>query len=93
MPCIDAIINTLKSVDVTGLKSILKHIINKARENKVFQNGTIGGLTVAAIDGIKFFGSNIKCCPECMKRNGHNFHSGAVMSTIGDTPTMVLRSL
>ena len=90
LPQIDTIIDTLKSVDTIGLKSILKYTVRKAQQNKVFQNGTIGGLTVAAIDGTKFFGSNIKCCPECMKRNGHNFHSGAVMSTIGDTPTMVL---
>ena len=90
LPQIDTIIDTLKSVDTIGLKSILKYTVRKAQKNKVFQNGTIGGLTVAAIDGTKFFGSNIKCCSECMKRNGHNFHSGAVMSTIGDTPTMVL---
>lgn len=66
IPCIDTIIDTLKSIDIVKLKAILKHIIKKAQKNKVFQNGTIGGLTVAAIDGSKLFGSNVKSCPECM---------------------------
>jgi len=30
MPCIDTIIDTLKSVDTIGLKSIIKHIIKKS---------------------------------------------------------------
>ena len=38
MPCIDTIIDTLKSVGIAGLKSILNHTVRKAQKNKVFQN-------------------------------------------------------
>ena len=49
---------------------------------------------MVAIDGTKFFGSNKKSCPECLKNtNGektHSFHSGAVMSTVGFGPKLVI---
>jgi len=45
---------------------------------------------VVAIDGTKFFGSNKKSCPECLRNDNHNFHSGVVMSTIGDGPKLVI---
>jgi hypothetical protein len=45
---------------------------------------------VAAIDGTKFFGSNKKSCPECLTSKEHHYHSGVVMSTIGDKPRLVL---
>ncbi len=49
---------------------------------------------VAAIDGTKFFGSNKKSCPECLKNTKgdktHCFHSGAVMSTVGIGPKLVI---
>jgi hypothetical protein len=49
---------------------------------------------VVAIDGTKFFGSNKKSCSECLKNmNGdktHCFHSGAVMSTVGMGPKLVI---
>jgi len=90
LPLIDAIRDTLKVIDIKGLKEINKSIIKKALENKVFENGTIDGLTVAAIDGTKFFGSNKKSCPECLKNKAHCFHSGAVMSIVGDGPKLVI---
>ena len=65
-----------------------------AVENKAFQNGTIDGYTVAAIDGTKFFGSNKKSCSECLKNTKgdktHSFHSGVVMSTVGLGPKLVI---
>ena len=64
LPLIDTIRDTLKVINIKGLKQINEYIIKKAVENKVFENGTIDGLTVAAIDGTKFFGSNKKSCPE-----------------------------
>lgn len=68
--------------------------MKKAVENKVFVNGTIDGYTVVAIDGTKFFGSNKKSCPECLKNikgeKTHCFHSGAVMSTVGAGPKLVI---
>ena len=67
LPQVDAIRDTLKVMDIDGLKQINQDIIKKAAENKVFENGTIDGYMVAAIDGTKFFGSNKKSCPECLK--------------------------
>ena len=64
--------------------------MKKALVNKVFENGTIDGYTVVAIDGTKFFGSNKKSCPECLRNDKHNFHSRVVMSTIGVGPKLVI---
>ena len=91
---VDAIRDTLKVMDINGLKQVNQHIVKKAVENKVFENGTIDGYMVVAIDGTKFFGSNKKSCPECLKNNigekTHCFHSGAVMSTVGIDPKLVI---
>ena len=87
---VDAIRDTLKVIDIKGLKQINEYIIKKAIENKVFENGTIDGYTVVAVDGTKFFGSNKKSCPECLRNKSHCFHSGAVMSTVGDGPKLVI---
>jgi len=94
LPLVDAIRDTLKVIDVNGLNQINYHIIKKSVGNKVFQNGTIDGYMVVAIDGTKFFGSNRKSCSECLKNNKgektHSFHSGAVMSTVGIGPKLVI---
>ena len=49
---------------------------------------------MAAIDGTKLFGSNKKSCSECLKNTigekTHSFHSGAVMSTVGIGPKLVI---
>jgi len=94
LPQVDAIRDTLKVIDIDGLKQINLHIVKKAVENKAFENGTIDKYTVVAIDGTKFFGSNKKSCPECLKNikgeKIHCFHSGAVMSTVGIDPKLVI---
>ena len=94
LPQIDTIRDTLKVMDINGLKQINQYIIKKSVENKVFQNGTIDGYTVVAIDGTKFFGSNKKSCPGCLKNvkgeKTHYFHSGVVMSTVGIGPKLVV---
>lgn len=90
LPLIDTIRDTLRVIDIKGLKEINEDLIKKARENKVFENGTIDGYTVAAIDGTKFFGSNKKSCPECLRNKAHCFHSGAVMSIVGEGPKLVI---
>ncbi len=66
LPQIDTIRDTIKVIEVDGLKYILVNIAKKAIENKVFDNGTIDGYTVTAIDGTKLFGSYKKCYPECL---------------------------
>lgn len=94
LPQIDAIRDTLKVIDINGLNQINYHIVKKSIENKVFANGTIDGYTVTAIDGTKFFGSNKKSCPACLKNtkgeHTHCFHSGAVLSTVGNGPKLVI---
>ena len=94
LPLVDTIRDTLKLIDLDGLANINKGIIKKAVKNKVFRNGTIDGFTVAAIDGTKMFGSNKKCCEKCLttyvKGNPHYYHSGAVMSLVGNAPNLVL---
>ena len=90
LPGIDAIRDTLKVIAISGLRQMNYHLIKKSVANKVFDNGTIDGYTVAAIDGTKFFGSNKKRCAECLQTNNHNFNSGAVIVTVGDRPKLVL---
>ena len=94
LPLVDTIRDTLKLINLKGLSNINKSIIKKAIENKVFRNGTIDGVTVAAIDGTKLFGSNKKCCEKCLttfiKGNPYYYHSASVMSLVGDAPNLVL---
>lgn len=70
-------------------------IIKKAKRNKVLEEGTIDGYTVAAIDGTKLFGSYKKSCEECCTTTTRNkqtqyFHSGAFMSLIGKEPRLII---
>jgi len=94
LPSVDAIRDTHKVIDLDGLKHVNQQIVKTAVENKAFENGTIDGYMVAAIDGTKFFGSNKKSCSECLKNTKgdktHSFHSGAVMSTVGLGPKLVI---
>lgn len=66
----------------------------KAIRNKTYNNGTIDGYVVAAIDGTKFFGSYDKCCSMCLttviKGNSYYYHSGVVMTLIGEGIKLVL---
>ena len=66
IPQIDTMRDTLKVIEVDGLKYILVYTVKKAIQNKVFDNGTIDGYIVAAIDGTHLFGSYKKCCSECL---------------------------
>ena len=49
LPQIDAIRDTLKVIDLDGLKQVNQQIVKTTVENKVFENGTIDGYMVAAI--------------------------------------------
>ncbi|MFT8352720.1 hypothetical protein [Clostridium saccharoperbutylacetonicum] len=89
-PLVDTIRDTLKVIDIKGLKQINEYIIKKAVENKVFENRTIEGYIVVDIDGTKFFGSNKKSCPECLKNKTHCFYNGAVMSIVGEGSKLVI---
>ena len=43
LPQIDTIRDTLKVIELEGLKYMLVHTVKKSIENKVFDNGTIDG--------------------------------------------------
>lgn len=62
LPGIDTIRDTLKVIETDGLREMLKCCITKTRENKVFDNGTIDGLVVCAIDETQTFNSDKKKC-------------------------------
>ncbi len=90
LPQIDTIRDTIKVIDLDGLEVILTHTVKKAIKNKVFSNGTIDGYMVGAVDGTKFFGSKKKSCPKCLTSKDHFYHSGVVMSTVGNGPKLVV---
>ena len=94
LPKIDTFRDTLKVIEVNGLKYMLVHTVKKSIENKIFVNGTIDGYTVAAIDGTQLFGSYKKYCPECLTstKNGktYYYHYVSVMSIIGNGPKLIL---
>ena len=64
LPQIDTIRDTLKVIDNQGLYKMHSKIIKKSKRNKTFEEGTIDGYTVAAIDGTKLFRSYKKSCEE-----------------------------
>ena len=94
LPQIDTIRDTIKVIELDGLRYILTFTVKKAIQNKVFDNGTIDGYTVAALDGTKIFGSYKKCCPECLttmiKGKKYYYHYTSVMSIIRDGPKLTL---
>ncbi len=95
MLCIDAVRRCLNDFDFDGLKDINKHIIKTTVKNKVFRNGTIDGLKVAAIDSVELFDSIKKSCKNCLTRidkNGitHYFHRSVVCAMIGSDPHIIL---
>ena len=94
IPKIDAIRNSLKSIELVSLRRMLQCIIKKAVRNKVLDEGTIDGYTVAAIDGTKLFDNIDPHCDDCLltrnKGKVYYSHSCAVMSLIGDGPNLVL---
>jgi len=94
VPKIDSIRNSLKSVELDILRNINEMIIKKSCRNKVLDDGTIDGLNVAGIDGTNLFNNQSSHCDDCiLKRNkGKEYypHSCAVMSLIGNGPSLVL---
>ncbi len=71
------------------------HIIKTIFKNKVFRNGTVDGIKVAAIDGVEIFESTKKSCEKCLTRVDkqgitHYFHRAVVCATVGSDPHTVL---
>lgn len=95
LPQIDTIRDTLTVIDIEGLYKMHSRIIKKAKRNKTFEEGTIDGYTVAAIDGTKLFGSYKKNCNECCSTTVRNnkkyyFHSAGFMSLIGNEHRLII---
>lgn len=65
--CNVILVSTFSNLYYKCLHLPLPQIVKKAVENKVFENETIDGYTVVAIDGIRCFGSDKKSCLECLK--------------------------
>lgn len=87
---------TNQVIDIEGLRGLLTQGIRRAKENKIFDRGTIDGLVVAAIDGTQVYNSDKKHCEQCLKayKKGkaeqRNFHNIVVLSTIGDNAKLVI---
>jgi len=94
LPQVDSIRNTLKKIDLEGLRGINNFIVNKSIRNKVVADGTIDGHRVAAIDGTQILDSKKKKCSSCLTMNkrgvAHYTHNAAVMSFIGNVPNIAL---
>lgn len=93
-PKIDAIRNSLKSVSLVSLRKMNQIIVKKAVRNKVLDEGTIDGYTVAAIDGTNLFNNQKLHCDDCIlkrsKGKEYYSHSLSVMSLIGESTSLVL---
>ncbi|HYL14241.1 MAG TPA: hypothetical protein VEV41_14460 [Terriglobales bacterium] len=49
---VDVVANVLDKLDVQGLRQALEPVVEKAERNKVFREGSYGGLRCVAIDGL-----------------------------------------
>jgi predicted transposase YbfD/YdcC len=95
LPHIDAVRRSLSNFNIDSLDNMHDHIVKTIFKNKVFRNGTIDGIKVAAIDGVEIFESTKKSCEKCLTRVDkqgitHYFHRAVVCATIGLDPHIVL---
>ena len=94
LPHVDSLRNTMKKIDIEGLRSINELIVKKAIRNKIFHYGTFEKYVIAAIDGTQILDSIKKKCEHCLSMNkrgvAHYTHNAAVMSTIGNDPNIAL---
>jgi predicted transposase YbfD/YdcC len=94
LPRIGAIRDSLKTFEVDGLIRIHDEILKKSKKNKLYRNGTIDGLKVAALDGVELFESTKKSCPNCLtrmiKKVPHYYHKSVVAGYVGTDPHLVL---
>ena len=94
VPKVDAIRNSLKSMNLDALRRINEKIIKKSVRNKVIGEGTIDGNTVAAIDGTNLFNIRKPSCDDCIHTNRRGkiyyAHACTVMSLIGEGANLVI---
>ncbi len=94
LPSVDTMRDTLKLIDLEGLANMNKSIVHTTIKNRVFEQGTIDGYVVAAIDGTGIFDSKKKQCEKClnyeMRGTSHHAHKAVVASLVGNTIPLVL---
>ena len=64
----DVVANVLDKLHLPGLRGAVQQVIEKAERNKVFREGSYGGLRCVAIDGWEPFASYDRHCPHCLVR-------------------------
>ena len=72
IPKMHGFIEGIKDLKVSELEKINKNIIRKAKENKIYRNGTIDNLIVVGIDGTETFGSYKKNWDNCYNKKIKN---------------------
>lgn len=65
----DVVANVLDKLHLPGLQGALEQLVQKAERNKVFREGSYGGLRCVAIDGWEPFASYARHCPQCLVRH------------------------
>jgi Transposase DDE domain/SEC-C motif len=64
----DVVANVLDKLHLDGVRGALQQVVDKAERNKVFREGSYGGLRCVAIDGWEPFASYERHCPQCLVR-------------------------
>ncbi|WP_227004019.1 transposase [Salicibibacter halophilus] len=94
LPRVDAVRESLSQYDLEPLQAMHDDTIRKAKRNKVFQQGTMKGRVVVALDGFELFESKVKECDACLTRvidgETHYYHQGVACMTIGSDPHVIL---
>ena len=72
IPKAHGFIEGIKDMQVSDIENINKNIIRKAKENKIYRNGTIDNLVVVGIDGTEAFGSYKKKWDNCYNKKIKN---------------------
>ena len=72
IPKAHGFIDGIKDLNVSNIKSINKNIIKRAKENKLYRNGTIDNLLVVGIDGTEAFGSYKRKWENCYNKKIRN---------------------
>ena len=95
LPKIDAIRDSVKSMNLNDVNEMHDAIVANAIQNDALVGNTINGLRVTAVDGVELFKSKVKCCSGCLTRELKNgemeyFHRAVLCLTVGGDPHLAL---
>jgi hypothetical protein len=65
----EVVANVLDKLHLNGVRGALEQVVDQAERNKVFREGSYGGLRCVAIDGWEPFASYDRHCPQCLVRH------------------------